>query len=151
ETAAPEEGVEARGQGPPVGLSLTFTVQETVEERQAHDGQSALTCAAEESSAIEFHHGRPLFQCYFFCGSGGWVCRRRGVIERLAQCHASEQRAQAKTGILERAVGVREIVDSRTSDTAAVRIESSRNAGRVSRIVVYILPQPLGAREAMAL
>src|SRR6266550_4027781 len=55
ETAAPEKGIEARGQGPPVALSLTFTVQETVEEWQAHNGQSAMTRAAEESSAIEFH------------------------------------------------------------------------------------------------
>src|SRR5215831_16502868 len=55
ETAAPEKGIEARGQGSPVALSLTFTVQETVEEWQAHNGESALTCSAEESSAIEFH------------------------------------------------------------------------------------------------
>src|SRR5215467_15302863 len=55
ETAAPEKGIEARRQGPPVSLSPTFTVQETVEERQAHDGQSALARAAEEKSAIEFH------------------------------------------------------------------------------------------------
>ena len=33
-------------------------------------------------------------------------------IERVAQCHAFEQRAQAKPGILERLVGVREIVDA---------------------------------------
>src|SRR5436190_10570395 len=56
EAAAPEEGVEARGQGPPAGLSLTLTIQETVEERHAHDGQSALACAAEKRPAIEFHH-----------------------------------------------------------------------------------------------
>ena len=55
ETAAPEEGIEARGQGPPVGLSLTFTIQETVEEGQAHDGQCALARAAKKESAIKFH------------------------------------------------------------------------------------------------
>ena len=65
QTAAPEEGIEARGQGPPVRLSLTLRVQETVEERQAHDGQSALARAAEEMSAIEFHQVVLLFQCYF--------------------------------------------------------------------------------------
>src|SRR5215471_13342707 len=54
-TAAPEESVEARGQGPPVGLSLTFGIQETVEERQAHDGQGPLARAAEKESAIKFH------------------------------------------------------------------------------------------------
>ena len=37
ETAAPEKGIEARGQRPAAGLSLTLTIQETVEERQAHD------------------------------------------------------------------------------------------------------------------
>src|SRR5215467_15879977 len=66
ETAAPEEGIEARGQGPPVGLSLTFGIQETVEERQAHDGQGALARAAEKEPAIKFHQVLPLFESYFF-------------------------------------------------------------------------------------
>src|SRR5215472_16749077 len=66
ETAAPEKGIEARRQGPPVGLSLALTVQETVEERQAHDGHSALARAPEESSAIEFHQGRPHFNATSF-------------------------------------------------------------------------------------
>src|SRR5882724_3996314 len=55
ETATPEKGIEARGQGPPAGLSPTFTIQETIQEGQAHDGQSALARAAEKRSAIEFH------------------------------------------------------------------------------------------------
>src|SRR2546423_2896003 len=55
ETAAPEKGIEARGQGPPAGLSLTFTIQETIEEGQAHDGQGALARAAKKESAIKFH------------------------------------------------------------------------------------------------
>src|SRR5438552_16019331 len=55
ETAAPEKGIEARGQGPPAGLSLAFTIQETVEERQAHDGQGTLARAAKKESAIKFH------------------------------------------------------------------------------------------------
>src|SRR6266536_2936700 len=55
ETAAPEEGVEACGQRPSAGLSLTFIIQETVEEGQAHNGQGALARAAEKRSAIEFH------------------------------------------------------------------------------------------------
>src|SRR6478736_3878744 len=55
ETAAPEKGIEARREGPPGSLSLTFIVQETVQERHAHDGQSALARAPEKRSAIEFH------------------------------------------------------------------------------------------------
>src|SRR3954451_13612094 len=51
ETAAPEEGIEARGQRPPVDLSLAFTVQEAVEERQAHDCQGTLARSAEKESA----------------------------------------------------------------------------------------------------
>ena len=73
ETAAPEEGIEARGQRPAAGLSLTFTVQETVEEGQAHDGQSALACAAEKRSAIEFHQVLLYFNATSFEVSGGWV------------------------------------------------------------------------------
>src|SRR5262249_18749938 len=65
-TAAPEEGVEARGQGPASGLGLTFVIQKTVEERQAHDGQGALARAAEKESAIELHRVLLLFECYFF-------------------------------------------------------------------------------------
>src|SRR5262245_26014531 len=61
ETAAPEKGIEARWEGPPVGLSLTFTVQETVEERQAHHSQSALARAAQKRSAIELHQVLPYF------------------------------------------------------------------------------------------
>src|SRR5215831_6963485 len=66
ETAAPEEGIEARGQGPPIGLSLTFAVQETVEEGQAHDSQGALAGSAKKESAIKFHQVLSLSQCYFF-------------------------------------------------------------------------------------
>src|SRR5437870_4445149 len=55
ETAAPEEGVETCGERAPAGLSLTFTIQETVEEGQAHNGQGALARAAEKESAIKFH------------------------------------------------------------------------------------------------
>src|SRR4051812_2228218 len=55
ETAAPEKGIEARREGPPVGLGPAFIVQKTVQERQAHDGQSALARAAKKRSAIELH------------------------------------------------------------------------------------------------
>jgi hypothetical protein len=54
-TAAPEKGIEARGQRPAAGLSLTLTIQETVKERQAHDSQGALARAAEKRSTIELH------------------------------------------------------------------------------------------------
>ena len=74
ETAAPEKGIEARREGPPVGLSPAFTVQETVEERQAHDGQSALARAAEKESAIKFHQVLRYFNATSFEAS----------VERLA-------------------------------------------------------------------
>src|SRR5215212_1315888 len=51
EAAAPEKGIEASGQRPPVDLRQTLVIQETVEERQAHDGQGSLGRAAEKRSA----------------------------------------------------------------------------------------------------
>src|SRR5947207_14630771 len=71
ETAAPEKGIEARREGPPVGLSLTFIIQETVQERHAHDGQSALARAAEKRSAIELHRVLLYFEPTSFAVAGG--------------------------------------------------------------------------------
>src|SRR5437870_2013144 len=53
----PQTGSEHlfRSPQPPAGQSLTFTIQETVEDGHAHDGQRALARAAEKESAIEFH------------------------------------------------------------------------------------------------
>src|SRR4051794_11483808 len=150
-----QEAVEGRqapsGQWPPAGLSLTFTVQEAVEERQAHDGQSALARTAEKESAIEFHRVLALLESCCFRRIGGWLLRRRGGIERVAQCQTSEQCAQAKAGILKRFVRVREIADEGVSDTAAIRVESSRDACRILRIITNILAQPLRSRETMTL
>src|SRR5947199_1738016 len=55
ETAAPEKGVESRGQRPAIRLSLTLTVQETVDERQPHYRHGALALAAAKVSAVEPH------------------------------------------------------------------------------------------------
>src|SRR4051794_32786554 len=85
------------------------------------------------------------------CGPGGGTGRRRGGIKRVAQGHASEQRAQAKSGVLERLVGVQKIGDRRTSRAAAVGVESSRDAGRVLRTVMYILAESLSAGERVTL
>jgi hypothetical protein len=79
-----KKGVEARREGPTVGLSLTFIVQETVQERQAHDGQSALARAAEKRSAIEISSGVLLY----FDATSLQLPGGRGGIERVAQHHA---------------------------------------------------------------